>query len=118
MPDFPLLSTGAVMQYPARRTASFVTRVVRFLDGSEQRFKVWPAPLLSWVIRLDLLTEEELNALREFFRERTGRAQDFRFVDPWDESVHEHCTFDSDQFEVTLLGEGNGESKFVIRQSR
>ena len=38
MSEFPPLKTGAVMQYPAQKEARFSTTVVRFTDGSEQRF--------------------------------------------------------------------------------
>ena len=75
MPDFPQLRTGAVIQYPARRHFSFATRVLRFIDGTEQRFRLWPSVLHQWVIRLDLLTEEELGNLspnRLGMRHRNG----------------------------------------------
>ena len=118
MPDFPQLRTGAVTQYPARRQFSFVTRVMRFLDGSEQRFRLSPAVLRTWIIRLDLLTEDELNALREFHRSRAGQAQSFRFVDPWDAHEYPNCTFGDDHFEAVLRGEGRGDLSLVIRESR
>ena len=36
---FPTLKTGAVMQYPGKRILQFSTDVVRFLDGTEQRYR-------------------------------------------------------------------------------
>lgn len=36
---FPTLKTGATLQYPAQRATAFSTDVVRFVDGSEQRFR-------------------------------------------------------------------------------
>ncbi len=118
MPDFPQLRTGAVIQYPARRTFSFVTQVLQFLDGTEQRFRLWPSVLRHWIIRLDLLTEDELNNLKGFHRSRAGQAQSFRFIDPWDGVEHPDCTFDSDDFEAVLRGEGRGDLSLVVRESR
>jgi hypothetical protein len=60
---FPTLKTGAVAQYGSSRTRGFSTQVFRFLDGSEQRFQDYGAPLRRWTIRLSLLDEAELNAL-------------------------------------------------------
>ena len=33
MSDFPILKTGAVIQYPAEKATSFSTEVLRFVDG-------------------------------------------------------------------------------------
>jgi hypothetical protein len=49
---FPTLKTGAVAQYPATDSNQFASFVVRFLDGSDQRHRQFPAPLRTWVIKL------------------------------------------------------------------
>ena len=118
MPDFPQLRTGVVIQYPARRHFSFVTRVLRFIDGTEQRFRLWPSVLRQWIIRLDLLTGDELSNLRDFHRGRSGQAQTFRFIDPWDGTEYENCTFDGDDFEAALRGEDRGDLSLVVREFR
>ena len=118
MPDFPQLRTGVVMQYPARRQFSFVTTVLRFIDGTEQRFRWWPSVTRQWIVRLDLLTEGELSNLRDFHRSRSGQAQSFRFIDPWDGAQYENCTFDSDDFEAVLRGDDRGDLSLVVRESR
>ena len=118
MPDFPQLRTGVVIQYPARRQYSFATRVLTFVDGTEQRFRISPAVLRSWVIRLNLLTEDELSNLREFFRSQAGEAQTFSFTDPWDDVEYENCTFEGDAFEAILRGEGQGDVNLIVRESR
>jgi hypothetical protein len=118
MPDFPQLRTGVVIQYPARRQRSFATRALRFMDGTEQRFRLWPSELRQWVIRLELLTEDELSSLREFFRGRAGEAQSFQFTDPWDGVSYPHCTLDNGTFDVALRGEGRGDVSVVVRESR
>lgn len=118
MPDFPLLRTSAVTQYPAQRQLSFATQVLRFLDGSEQRLRQWPGSLRRWTIRLDLLSEDEMSRIREFFRDRAGQAQSFRFLDPWDGVEYPVCTLDDDDLEVVLREEGRGALTVVVRESR
>src|ERR1039457_3037632 len=78
---FPTLKTGAVMQYPAKRTLQFNTDAIRFLDGTEQRFRDNPSVLHRWTIQLDLLDESELAALDQFFISNQGRFGSFSFTD-------------------------------------
>ncbi|MGC2819953.1 MAG: hypothetical protein WA198_09735 [Candidatus Sulfotelmatobacter sp.] len=52
MATFPTLKTGAMAQYGSSRARRFSTQVLRFVDGSEQRFPDFGTPLLQWVIRL------------------------------------------------------------------
>ena len=118
MLDFPKLSTNVVTQYPAKRHLTFVTQILQFLDGSEQRFRLWPSPLRLWSIRLDLLTEHELNTFRDFFRSRAGEAQSFRFVDPWDGVEYANCRLEGDYFEAVLRGEEQGAVSLLVRESR
>jgi hypothetical protein len=117
MTSFPTLSTGAVLQYPASKTYGFSTQVVRFIDGSEQRFRDYPQYLQRWVVTLDLLTESELNSLREFFRVQDGAAGQFSFTDPWDGSVYPTCSLETDQMTEILVGDGRGKTALVIREN-
>lgn len=116
MPSFPNLRTGAVMQYPARREQQYSCQVVRFLDGTEQRFRDFAGPIRRWVVMLDNIDETELNSLRELFRSSNGAFGTFQFTDPWDGSVHENCRFESDQLADRLKGEGRAGSTFTIRE--
>jgi len=118
MPTFPQLRTQAVVQYPARRQMTFSTQVLEFLDGSEQRFRQWPGALRQWMIRLDLLTEEEISAFRQFFRSQGGQAQAFRFVDPWDGTDYPNCTIEGDALEVFLRAEGRGNLSLIVKECR
>jgi phage-related protein len=94
MSNFPTLKTGATLQYPAQRATEFSTDVVRFIDGSEQRYRGYQAPLKRWIVQLDLLDETELHVLREFFRTESGAAESFSFTDPWDGTVYPNCSLD------------------------
>ena len=93
---FPTLKTGAVMQYPAKRTLEFNTDTIRFLDGTEQRFRDNPSVLHQWTIQLDLLDESELAALDQFFISNQGRFGSFSFTDPWDGTVYPNCSMAQD----------------------
>ena len=117
MSDFPTLKTGAVMQYPAQRSIEFVTQVLRFVDGSEQRFAGYSAPLRTWVIRLDMLDEDEINQLTSFFTLQEGAAGTFSFTDPWDSSVYPTCSFAGDGMVTTFRGENLLKTVLTIRQN-
>lgn len=116
MASFPALKTGAVAQYGSDRETRFSTRVHEFIDGSEQRFPQFGAPLRRWVIRLDLLDEAELGRLQRFFEEQGGAAGSFEFTDPWTGLLHPDCSFEGDALEAALWGHGS--AGVVVRENR
>jgi Conserved hypothetical protein 2217 (DUF2460) len=118
MSTFPTLKTGAVMQYPAQRLLEFSTATLRFVDGSEQRFRNYPAPLHRWAIRFSLLDESELHQLLEFFRAIAGRVENFTFTDPWDGMNYPSCSLDSDSIAAVLTGEWNAETSLTVLENR
>lgn len=118
MANFPTLKTSAVAQYPSDRTRRFSTRVLRFLDGGEQRFAEFGVPLKRWLIRLELLDEAELAGIEEFFVEQGGRAEAFAFTDPWDGTVHSNCSFESDTMTANYRGRSDGAASIVIQENR
>jgi len=118
MNNFPTLKTGAVLQYPAQKAFAFSTSIVRFIDGSEQRFRVYQSPLHRWMIRLEMLDETELHQLREFFRTQAGAAGTFIFTDPWNGISYETCSIEEDEMRDTLAGESNAKTSLTIRENR
>ena len=118
MASFPPLKTGAIAQYPADRTLQFSTQAYRFLDGSEQRFPGLPNVLQQWTIKLDLLDEGELEALREFFLSEEGRAGSFSFTDPWTSTMYTNCSFGSDTLSLVFQGPQNGGTQVVVKENR
>ncbi len=118
MSDFPLLKTGAVLQYPFRRATRYSTCVLRFVDGSEQRFRDYGAPLRRWIIRLEMLDDDEMARLEDFFRSRQGRAGSFRFTDPLDGIEYADCSLESDSVELSLQDIMRGQTALVVRQNR
>jgi len=117
MSAFPRLKTGAVMQYPAQRVVAFSTTAVRFVDGSEQRFRNYQAPLHRWVIQLSLLDQSELHQLQEFFRGTAGSAGNFAFTDPRDGTNYASCSLASDSMTAVLVGEWSGETSLTVLEN-
>lgn len=117
MNEFPELKTGAVLQYPAGKRLQFATRVTRFLDGSEQRFRDFAAPVQYWSIRLDLITEQELAQIQELHEAKQGQYGSFSFVDPWDGVEYPDCSFASDLLELQYQDEAQGRVSLLIRNN-
>jgi hypothetical protein len=115
MSTFPLLSTGAVTQYPFSCRTAFQTEVLKFMDGSEQRYSNWGVPIRRWAIQLDYLSEGELTAVRQFFRSQGGSLGTFSFTDPVTGNVHPSCTFDQVRATGDLKDVGRASITLVIR---
>lgn len=118
MQEFPRLKTGAVAQYPARRVTRFSTQVMQFADGSEQRFREFGGPLLRWVIALNTLDEEEMDALEAFFLAEQGGHGTFTFADPWDGTEYEGCSLENPDAFFQFTGFNDGRARLVVRQNR
>jgi hypothetical protein len=118
MATFPTLKTGAVMQYPATAKTRYSSQLLQFVDGSEQRYRDYRAALHVWVIRLDLLDEEEMKAFEDFFIAEQGQFGSFTFVDPKDNTTYSDCSLMIDDFDFTLNGERRGRTSMMIRENR
>ena len=114
MSNFPTLKTGAVTQYPAQKSIRFSTQVLKFVDGTEQRFAGYGSPLRRWIIQVNLLDEGEVNLMSEFFRLQSGASGSFSFTDPWDGSVYPSCSFENSEMRVSLSGENRLSTTLVI----
>ena len=115
---FPALKTGAITQYPATKSTQYSSFVLRFLDGSDQRYRDYSAPLRRWTIQLNMLDEAELNALDHFFNSQQGRFETFTFVDPWTQSTIPSCSVEQDSLEYELSGEMRGSTSLVVVENR
>jgi hypothetical protein len=115
---FPTLRTGAVVQYPSSRELRFRTEVSRFVDGSEQRFRQFASGHVRWIVRLDLLTDAELQAVADFHLTHRGRAAVFSFTDPWTGTEYPTCCFESDDLEAEAVSESQNKTEFVIRSTQ
>ena len=118
MTDFPKLKTNAVAQYPATKTIVYRNQTLRFLDGREQRYRDGAGPRREWVVRLNALDATELSLLAEFFGEQRGRLGSFAFTDPWDGARYADCSLDSDELQLTSVGEMSTNATVKIVENR
>ena len=95
MPSFPLLNTGAVCQYPTLIAHQQAVQILRFMDGSDQRFLNRGRQFRRWEVRLSLLSEPELGALEDFFKTQMGEHLKFTFLDPFSGSLVPNCVLGS-----------------------
>jgi hypothetical protein len=93
MDSFPLLSSGAVSQYPTQALRGQGIGIIRFLDGSDQRFLHTPRNLRRWCIELSLLSDAEIASLELFFNTHKGVFSPFVFTDPASNSQIPNCRF-------------------------
>ena len=115
---FPKLKTTAVAQYPATKTVVFQNSILRFVDGTEQRYRGSGAPLHRWKVRLSELDEGELAAIDHFFWLNQGRLGNFAFTDPWDGTTYLNCSLDGDELKMTTSGEMRGKTELTIVENR
>jgi hypothetical protein len=80
--EFPILSSGAVAQYGSPFGSVWPAQIIRFLDGTDQRFLSCERPLRRWRIDLRLLNESEIAAVEGFFSSVGGEYSSFTFPDP------------------------------------
>jgi hypothetical protein len=118
MATFPSMKTSAVAQYPARRRVRYQNDRLRFVDGTEQRYRDCAGPLHEWEIRLELLDEGELAALEGFFLANQGAFGSFTFTDPWSGKAYENCSLAADRIELTASGEMRGATTLLVREGR
>jgi len=118
MATFPTLKTGAVAQYPATKSIRFQNQTVRFLDGTEQRYRDAAGPLHQWVIRLSELDESEIAAFEQFFEDNQGRLGSFAFTDPWDGTQYANCSLTSDDLTSGSVAEMRLNTSLTIVENR
>jgi hypothetical protein len=114
MANFPVLSSGAVMQYPASTVSGQGAQLIRFIDGSDQRYLMQGSALRQWQIRLDLLNEAEMQQLEAFFVSQTGDYSPFVFPDPFSGSMVANCRFAAPGFLTEYVGVDAGSTSFWV----
>jgi hypothetical protein len=114
MATFPKLKTDAIAQYPMGRRAQYQNQTVRFVDGSEQRYRDSGGARLQWDIQLSELDEGELAAVEEFFLASQGAFGSFTFTDPWDGQVYDNCSMATDELALATVAEMRGSTKLTV----
>ena len=118
MATFPILKTTAVAQYPATRYVQFRNQTVRFVDGTEQRYRDASGPLHRWGIRLSELDESEMAAIEAFFAANQGAFASFAFTDPWDGQVYPNCSLAGDLLDARAIAEMRGTTSLTVVENR
>lgn len=118
MSEFPKLKTGAYTQYPATRLTEYRTVVLRFLDGTEQRYRAAGAPSRRWELDLRLIDEQEAAGIQELFEASQGRLESFEFGDPLEGMKKRQCSFEEDELEWELAGESRSELVVRLRENK
>lgn len=118
MSIFPILKTGAIIQFPAIRTTQCATDVVQFIDGTEQRFRAYAQSYHRWIINCDSLDETEINNIRNFVQSMNGAVGVFSFTDPWDSTVYPKCSIEGDALVELLADPMQGRTTVVIRENK
>ncbi len=114
MSTFPVLSCGAVAQYPAPLRVGQAAQVIRFLDGSDQRYLTQSGMLRAWQIQLNLLNESEIQELEAFFTSQQGDYSAFVFPDPFTGSNIVNCRFGAPLFISDYLGVDVSSTSFWV----
>src|SRR5581483_6013775 len=115
MRTFPTLKTSAVAQYPLSCRTSFMTEILTFVDGTEQRYSNGGSPIRRWSIQLRRLDESELAEIRQFFRAQQGVTGRFSFTDPVTGVVYNNCGLDHTSLAGTLNDISTAATTLVIR---
>jgi phage-related protein len=114
MATFPTLNSGAVTQYPMSVTYGQSVQVIRFLDGSDQRFLNQGRQYRKWQIRLDLLNESEMNQLEAFFLAQQGEYSIFDFPDPLSNQTVSNCRLGTAEITGDFVGVDRGSSTLWV----
>ena len=106
MPTFPRLTSGAISQYPTQIVNQQAVQVLRYIDGSDQRFLNQGRQFRRWQIRLNLLSEAEMYALENFFEDQIGDYSIFTFIDPFSNLVVPNCVLGNPSIVSEFLERG------------
>ena len=117
MATFPLLSTGAVAQYPLARSTAYRVEIVDFLDGSDQRCLTRGKRLRRWRISLALLTHTELEQIEVFFDSVQGDFATFTFSDPFTGEDVSNCRLGDSALTTEYVAETNGAASLWIEET-
>ena len=115
------LGAGAIAQYPANLVNSYVTRVIQFLDSSEQRFTVRTC-LFGAVLEFRGLCGYDLSLLRNFFASLKGSYVDDSLLNTFSMTLagntYNYLHFDDDSFDAEADSSEKYSVKLKISQVR
>ena len=115
---FPDAVAKVLFQYPTTRRLHFVTQVLQFVGGKEQRYEISGAPLREWNLEPTLVGDAVCIKLTTFFEMVGGTSQSFTFTDPWDGTTYPVCYFEADTFTAKMTEQGRNAVQFTIIEGR
>lgn len=118
MSTYPTLKTGATAQYPATKTITYSSFVIRFLDGSDQRYRNYSSPLNKWLLPYAQLDDTEAAAMEQFFIQEQGQAGSFSFTDPWTQAQYGNCSLDQSSVGTQFKQEAQGATVMLVAENR
>jgi len=114
MAAFPILSSGAVAQYPTSVEFGQVVQIFRFVDGADQRFLNQGRQYRRWRIHLDQLNDAEMNQLEAFFIAQQGEYSVFDFPDPISNQTVPNCRLGTAGMVIDFVGVDKGSSTLWV----
>ena len=117
MATFPVLTTGAVAQYPLAKSSGYGVDVIRFVDGSDQRYRTTGNGLRRWAISLNQLSDTEMALLLEFFEEQQGAFSAFIFTDPFTGTDIPNCRLANPTIVATYLNTDFVSTALIVEES-
>jgi hypothetical protein len=114
MLTFPMLSTGAVAQYPLPVTYTLPVETIRFIDGTDQRFMSRGKVLRTWHIQLTALNENEIQNIEDFFDSLEGQYSLFVFPDPYSGQSVPNCRMGQSSLVTDYLAVGLASSDLWV----
>lgn len=79
--EFP---TSPVPQYPLVEGRTFKTRVTTAADGTEKRAREWDEGRKSYILTWNVLEQDDIDTLWDFYVSAQGKYRAFVFYDPYD----------------------------------
>ena len=102
MSELPKLKTGSAMQYPSTRGLGRRVRILRFVDGTEQRFPLDGKAHGQWRMSFRQLDDTERRELERFVEESAASGSVISIVDPWDGRRHDQCRLEGDKADIQM----------------
>ena len=103
MKVYPPLNTQALAMYPATLNRSFITRVLKFINDSEQRWVV-RSELFSAVLQFHGVNGYDMSVLLDFFEQVKGAYVDTALLNVFDITIdsvnYKWCCFDQDEIDI------------------
>jgi hypothetical protein len=79
---FPQLASGAIAQFPIRRTRRFRVAAVETMGGERSARLDTSRQDLEWTLQLEDLSSQEFGRIQRLFQDAYGRLRTFLFLDP------------------------------------